>query len=94
MQTLLALAKQGLALSGYRNEQECYSYSEIRELPRGAPGNDKVIKGDENPGNFLHFLFFLERNMEMRVLTTLHERAKYTSPSIQNEFLNIRALHV
>lgn len=85
IKSLVFCARQGLALRGHRNESQPLL---------AADGPAGVIRGDVNRGNFLQLLDFRRDSGDNDIDIHVNKRSKYTSPSIQNELLNLAAQQI
>lgn len=86
IQAIVFCARQGIPLRGHRHESDAF-------LDRdGLP--DDVIPGDVNRGNFLQLLDHRWQAGDTNVVKSVHLRAKYTSPAIQNELIDLIGQHI
>lgn len=85
--SLLICAKQGIALRGHRDEHD--DFTELVHIDPKT--NHETILGDKNTGNFRQMMWFRQDAGDSNTTSVRHQRAKYTSHTIQDELLTLMA---
>lgn len=90
---ILDLAKQGIALRGHRYET---LREEEMQVSRINAQGEMIVLGDQNKGNFLHFVRARADagDNRLRFRSMADRRAAYLSPNVQNELLLILSSQV
>lgn len=85
---ILVCAKECLPLRGKRNESDPPKPLAVLK------NNEEVVLGDSSQGNVMALLRLRRDAGDLNTDVILNDRAKYTSPTIQNELLSIMSSQV